>query len=130
VEPTEVATSFFDAFNERDLDRLEQLSDPDLELHPMLIKDVGEDVIAGEDAPGRIIEMAERGWEGMRIAYEEARQVGDRVLVLGRLQAHGRSSRLDIDIPAGWVFDISGERVRRLLAYPDPDAARSEAGET
>ncbi|MFL5825395.1 MAG: nuclear transport factor 2 family protein [Thermoleophilaceae bacterium] len=130
MEPTEVVTHWFDAFNSRDLDRLQELSEPDLRFHPMLIADVGEEVIEGEDAPERIIVQADSGWRGMRIAYEETRRVGDRVLVLGRLQARGRSSGLDIDIPAGWVFELRGERVRELLAFPDPDSARAAAGET
>jgi ketosteroid isomerase-like protein len=130
VEPTEVVTRWFDAFNARDLNRMQELSEPDLRFHPMLIADVGEEVIEGTEAPERIIAQADSGWTGMRIAYEEARQVGDRVLVLGRLQARGRSSRLDIDIPAGWVFEVRGERVRELLAFPDPETARATAGET
>ena len=130
MEPTEVVTRFFDAFNARDLDRMQELSDPDLRFRPMLIAEVGEEVIEGIDAPERIIAQADSGWTGMRIAYEEAREVGNRVLVLGRLQARGRSSGIDIDVPAGWVFELRGDRVRELLAFPDPDAARAAAGET
>jgi ketosteroid isomerase-like protein len=128
AESVELVSHAFSAFNRRDEAALLSLCHPDVEWIPMR-----------SSLQGRIY----RGHEGVREAladvgteFEELRNdprhwvdLGERVVVAGRLVAKERRGGLRIDIPGAWLCELREGKVAYLRAFPDEEAALSAAQE-
>ena len=86
-------------------------------------------------------EAVYRGTDGMRrywadwhavwdvaLDISDFRDLGDTVVALGRIQAHGGASGVDLDGPIAFVFEFDGPLVRKARSYLDHDAALADAG--
>ena len=60
----------------------------------------------------------------------EFRDLGEQVLVLGRMEGRGTGSGVPVDAPLGMVFDFRGGKVSRARTYLDQDEALRAAGLT
>jgi ketosteroid isomerase-like protein len=73
-----------------------------------------------------------RAWENHHVEIEEYRELdAERVLVLGRLVARGRTSGLDVQrmrTEGANLFHIRDGKVRRLVIYFDRDRALADLG--
>jgi ketosteroid isomerase-like protein len=71
-------------------------------------------------------------WEGHRVEAEEYRELdAERVLVLGRFAARGRTSGVDLQqtrTEGANVFNIHDGQVTRLVIYFDRDRALADLG--
>jgi ketosteroid isomerase-like protein len=115
------------AFNERDVDAVLSFLDPDVELVPLRALLEGGDY-RGHDGFRRFAGDIGEEWDELSLVIEEMRDVGDDVLVLGRFQAKGRTSGVEIDAPAGWVTTVRDGKVTRMQAYSTRDAALRATG--
>jgi hypothetical protein len=61
------------------------------------------------------------------VYFDDLRQVGDRLLVGGRLHAKGRGSGAEITSDVGWVIEPRGEKFQRGFGYLSYDDARRAA---
>ena len=68
-----------------------------------------------------------RGWEGFRVEADQFIDLGDRVLVLGRVSARGRRSGVDVNQQNGHIFTIDDGKVVRWEDYWDRGAAQQAA---
>ena len=59
---------------------------------------------------------------------DEFRDLGDRVLLLGRTEGRGRGSGVQVDSPIGVVFDFRDGKMSRVRAYLDHGEALRAAG--
>lgn len=59
---------------------------------------------------------------------EEFRDLGDRVLVLGRMEGRGRGSGVPVDAPLGFIYDFRGIKVSRARVYLNHGEALRAAG--
>ena len=69
-------------------------------------------------------------WEEFRMIVDEYRDLGDRVLTLGRLEGRGRGSGAAVDTPQGGVADIRDGKVSCVRSYLDHGEALRAAGLT
>ena len=82
-----------------------------------------------------------RGHEGVRelvrdideafaeaVEIVEIRDLGDRVLAIGRLRARGKASGADTESPIGFLADFRNAKLTRVLSYLDPKEALEAAG--
>lgn len=75
-----------------------------------------------------------RAWEGYRVTVDEYRELdGERVLVLVRVSARGKTSGLElsqtqIQTGAANLLHISGGKVTRLVIYWDQGRALADLG--
>jgi ketosteroid isomerase-like protein len=67
-------------------------------------------------------------WEELQAVPEEFRDLGDRVLVLGRLQGRGRGSGAPVDAPIATILDFRGARIWRSRVDMDRAEALRTAG--
>ena len=128
TELVELVSRAFSAFNRRDEVELLSLCHPDIEWIPMR-----------SSARGRFY----RGHDGVREAladvgaeFEELRNdprrwldLGERLVVVGRLVGKERRRGLRIDIPGAWLCELRDGKVAYLRAFPDEEAALSVARE-
>ena len=128
-ENVEVTERFIDAYNRRDVEAMLADLDPEIEWHS------GITSLGGED--GTFL-----GYEGFRAAlrdvYEalgethiecsEIRDLGNRIVTIGRFHVRGRESGAGTESPWAAVADFKGSKGIRIRSYFNVEEALEAAG--
>jgi ketosteroid isomerase-like protein len=125
-ENVEVVRRSFEAFNARDVDAVVSLSAEDCEWLPLRAQLEGI-VYRGHEGVRQFVRDMDEDWEGFRIDPLEFHERGERVAVIGRVNALGQSG-VEIDAVAGFVFELHQGRIRRIISHSDPDDALNAVG--
>lgn len=128
LENVELVKVLMDAINRRDIDTLAGMTTPDFEWFPVFAARVEGDVYRGREGIEAFLGEVDETWEEFRPVPEEYRDLGDRVLALGRLRTRGRASGVPSDSPWGGVYDLRDGKVSRIRTYLDRDEASRAAG--
>ena len=124
----ELADEVFAAIARRDLDRLLELTDPDVEWYSFFAQ-LGEGgVYRGHAGTERYIADLSDAWEISRVEMDDTIAIGDVVLGVGRLRYKGRGSGVETGEPAGWILKFRSRRVLLFRAFRDPERVLSEVG--
>jgi ketosteroid isomerase-like protein len=126
-ENVEVVRQAFTAFNDRAVEELVQLSDPDCEWLPFRAQLEGM-TYRGHAGVRQFVSDMDEDWEVFRIDPLEFHDRDERVMVVGRVKALGRGSGVDVDSVAGFVFELRAGRVAKIVSYSDPAAALEVMG--
>jgi uncharacterized protein len=126
-ENVEVVERALAAFSSGDAATFAALTTTDLEWATGLGAVEGE-VFHGHAGVETYFARLASAWDSFEFHAHEYTDRGDVVLVLGRLEGHGRGGGVPVDSPVGAVFDLRDGRIWRLRAYLDHDAARRTAG--
>ena len=106
-----------DAYNARDPEAFVARCEPDCEWHPFLSSRVeGTSGYTGHDGIRAWFRDIDSMFIEMRAEVTEVRDLGDRVLGLGTIQARGRESGAEVSSPIGWFkagFSGAYERLMR-----------------
>jgi ketosteroid isomerase-like protein len=65
---------------------------------------------------------------GVHVDCLEIRDLGERIVVIGRLRARGRASGAATESPIGWVVEFKNGKVTWMRDYLDPKEALAAAG--
>jgi ketosteroid isomerase-like protein len=124
-----VVKAVFAAFATRDVEGVLALVAPDVEFRPMTSEVVGRtEPYRGHDGMRTYFADAARVWEELRLTPQEFREVGDVVLVIGRVSAHSPSRT--IVGSTGWIFRLrEGRVVQGRVFRSAADAIRAAAEE-
>jgi len=130
-ENVEAAQRAFDAFNRGDIEAVLQELDPKVEWHP----EFQTMMLGGEAREFRGLEgvrTALREWYGVlaeiHVEIAEVRDLGERIVALGRIRARGKESGASVESPAGWVMELKDTKAIRIWEYLDPTEALAAAG--
>jgi ketosteroid isomerase-like protein len=126
-EAQRIVTESVDAWNSGDLNAVLRYLDPDVELIPLRSLLEGG-AYHGHDGMRRYAADIGEEWERMHLVIDEMRDVDDDVLVLGRFQAKGKASGMEIDAPAAWLTTVRDGRVTRMQAFSTRDDALRATG--
>jgi len=124
----EIAKRGIDAFNHRNVDLLAMLVTPDFAWFPALPGIVEGDGYRGREGIETYFDEISNTWEELRVLGGEFRDLGDRVVVLGRTEGRGRGSGVQVDSPLAMVFDFLETKMSRVLTYLDHGEALRAAG--
>jgi ketosteroid isomerase-like protein len=129
----EMLETLRDAYNSRDPDAFASVWNPDCEWHPFLTARVeGNLGYHGHNGIKAWFEDVDEMFSEIRVELGDFREVGDRLLVLGKMTATGRGSGAETESEVGWVVEPRGERFQRGWAYTShaeaERAAREAAG--
>jgi ketosteroid isomerase-like protein len=117
----------FDAFAARDIDRLLTLLDPDVEFFGVTNERAGrQEPYRGAEGMREYFRDVGRVWDELRLRPSEFRDLGDAVLVTGRVYARNRSR--SIAGTAGWVWQVRDGRVVSGRAYQSAAEAIAAVG--
>jgi ketosteroid isomerase-like protein len=119
-----------DSYNRRDPEAWVDVWNPDCEWHPFLTARVeGDPGYHGHNGMRAWFEDVGEMFEETQVDLEQYRQVGDRLLVVGRMTARDRVSGEEVSSEVAWVVEPKGERFQRGWAYDSHDEAERAARE-
>ncbi|HEY7151311.1 MAG TPA: nuclear transport factor 2 family protein [Solirubrobacterales bacterium] len=125
AENVETVRRLVEAIDDRDLDALLAELHPDAELQTMRAQLEGT-AYRGHEGTRQMLADFERDWEYVRIDAEEFLDAGEAVVVLGRLQTRGRTSRVNLDVPMGILWRLrDGKAVHGKTFSERADAPRA-----
>jgi ketosteroid isomerase-like protein len=124
-----------DAYNRRDLDALFEELDPEVEWHPALAVLLGgkQAVFRGHQGVRESIQEEDEALAVYQLEVSEIRDLGNRVLAIGRIRARGRESGAEIESPFYVLTESKGmkgkgTRAIRLRTFLDLKEALEAAG--
>jgi ketosteroid isomerase-like protein len=122
--PGEIVERAFDAFRARDVGRLLELLDPQLEFRPVTALGLAAPTGRGHGAIELWMERIDRSGAEPLAVPRVIEAVGeDQVLAVGILSERGRmSGRFAASV--AWVFRVRDGRIVSAFGYPSESAAR------
>lgn len=126
-ENVEVATQAIEAFNANDVDVFAALTTPDFEWSPSMVAIEGE-TYRGRKGIEKYFASIDDAWEKFLILREEVRDLGDLVVMVGRLEGRGKGSGVPVNASLGMVFDFRGGAISRIRGYLDRAEALEAVG--
>lgn len=124
----EIAKRGVDAFNRRDIDEFAETFTADYEWVGAFLGVVEGGSHRGREGLARYFSEAEETWSELNVSGEEFHDLGDRVLVLGRMEGQGRTSGVRVDTPYTMIVEFREGKVSRSRAYLDHAEALRAAG--
>jgi ketosteroid isomerase-like protein len=125
-----VVKAVFAAFAERDVERVLELIDPDVEFKALTNDFAGRtEPYRGHEGIREYFRDLARVWDDLRLTPSDYREVGDLVLVTGRVNA--RSAARIVDGSTGWIWRVRDGRVvygRVYASAADAERAATDAG--
>jgi ketosteroid isomerase-like protein len=117
-----------DSYNDRDPDAWNAVWSPDAEWHPFLTaRDEGGLGYHGHNGMRAWFEDVDEMLEESHVELEQFRQIGNQLLVLGRMTARRRGTEEAVDSEVGWVVEPRGEQFQRGWSYDSHAEAERQA---
>jgi ketosteroid isomerase-like protein len=128
-ENVTVVKAFLEASMRRDMTKLAELVDPQVELHGTVGGVQEGQVYRGIAEVIREYDVVDgEAWEERRIEPEKFLDVDDHVVVLFHEYRRGRGSGVELENDTAAVITVRDGRVVRLQGFMDRAAARKAAG--
>ena len=121
---------FLDAYNRQDIEAMVEGLDPEVEYHPALPMLLGGEatVYRGHEGVRRLFREIYDAFDEIHAEYSEVRDLGDRVVAVGRIRMRGKGSGAETESPAAVVIDSRDGKAIRVQTYLDPREALEAAG--
>jgi ketosteroid isomerase-like protein len=124
----EIVKRVTDAYNRSDVEAFAELTTPDFELFPWISGTIdGRRYRGREGLEEWFVDLA-KTWAEIHVVAEEIRDLGDRVLWLGRILGVGRGGGVPVDAPNGVLIDFRDGKISRMRTYPEHVEAVRAAG--
>jgi ketosteroid isomerase-like protein len=124
-----VVKAVFAAFAERDLEGVLELIDPEFEFTAVTSDYAGRtEPYRGHEGVREYFRDVAVVWDDLRLTPREFREVGDSILVTGRVNA--RSPARIVEGSTGWIFRVRNGRVvygRVYASAADAERAATDA---
>jgi uncharacterized protein (TIGR02246 family) len=117
----------FDAINRRDVQAVLEAYHPDADMSTLTSELVQGKAYRGHTGIREYFSSFADVWEELRLEPEEIRDLGDRILVIGRWSSRGKESGAEVEAPAAWLFAVRDGRVLFSRAYRDADEALGDS---
>ena len=128
-DKVDVAERLVDAYNRRDVDgAFAELVTPDFEWYPGIVRALDGGGYRRREGVEQFAADTRENWEELQIIAEEFRDLGDQVLVLGRMKGRGKRSGVPVDQPFATVLEFRGGRIWRFRGYLDRAEGLGAAG--
>ncbi len=119
-----------EASNRRDIEALLVDLDPEIEWSPAFPVLLGEEakVYRGHDGVREMFRGFYDALDEIHVEYSEIRDLGDRVVAIGRIRTRGKASGAATESPFALVSDVKNGKTTRVRTYLDPHEALEAAG--
>jgi ketosteroid isomerase-like protein len=114
-----------DASNRGDVEAFLEELDPEVEWHDVFQMMLGGEatVARGHEGIREFFRDTDEAFSEFQVEYSEIRDLGDRIVAVGRLRARGKESGATVESRGGWVFEFMNGKVVRAREYLDPKEA-------
>jgi ketosteroid isomerase-like protein len=128
-ENVDAARRSLDGWNRGDVDAWLEPAHPDIEFFSEIARRIegAEAVFQGPAELRRFWDEWHSVWD-LTIDVSEVRDLGNTVLVLGRIRTRGEASGIALEGPVAYVFEFDEGLARRVRAYLDPQQAIEAVG--
>ena len=127
-ENVAVAKSFLVAFARRDLDAAAGLLHPEVEIRPAIVGGPEGIVYRGLNGNRQFWADIDAAWATFRIEPQEFRDLGERILVLGRAIAVAPGSGIALDQASAWIAEMRDGKIVRFQSFTSQPEALKAAG--
>jgi ketosteroid isomerase-like protein len=128
-DKVDVAKRSVDVYNRRDIDAFfAECATADIEWWPALTTAYGGRCYRGREGVENFLLDTWEVWEELQWVAEEYRDLGDRVLMEGRLDGRGKGSGARVDAPAWNLLDFRDAKIWRSRVYFDRAEGLRAAG--
>jgi ketosteroid isomerase-like protein len=127
-ENVEIAKRANDALNRRDVGAFMECVTSDIEFTAPMSGTVAGGSLRGREGIEALFADIRDTWEEHRMVIDVIRDLGDRVLGLGRLEGRGRGSGVSVDVPLAVISDFRDGKVWRSRSYLDHGEALEAVG--
>jgi ketosteroid isomerase-like protein len=119
-----------EAGNRGDVEGLLEELDPDVEWHSALHALLGgeQTVFRGHDGVREMLRDLDEAFGEIHIEMTEIRDLGDRLVAIGRTRTRGKASGVETDTPLAFVTEVKNGKTLLIRAYLDPKQALEAAG--
>jgi ketosteroid isomerase-like protein len=119
-----------EAGNRGDVETLLGVLDPEVEWHTALhaLMAGNATVYRGHAGVREMLRDMYEAFDEIQIEVSEVRDLGDRLVPIGRTRARGRESGAETESPIAWVVEFKNGKAISLRAYLDPTEALEAAG--
>jgi ketosteroid isomerase-like protein len=119
-----------EAINRRDIDALLAEVDPEVEWYPVMLASVagGAAVYRGHEGVREWIGDVDETFGETHSDFPEVRDLGDRVVAIGRLRVRGKESGVEVESPIIYVADFRNGKAFHVRTYLDREEALAAAG--
>ena len=128
AENVEIAKRGLDAFNQRDLYAFMEIATPDIELLPAMAGAVDGSTVRRREGVETLFGDIRDTWAEQQVIADEFRDLGDRVLALGRIVGRGRASGVAVQTPGAIITDFRDGKIASVRTYLDHSEALRAAG--
>jgi ketosteroid isomerase-like protein len=127
-ENLEAARQLIQAFNRRDLATMTESFDPGIEWAPGGPAAVERAIYRGRDDVTDGFAATWEAWEVFDLEEDEARDLDDSVLWLGRARLRGGASHVELDQEFAVRFQVAGGKIVRIDGFRTWQEALEAAG--
>jgi ketosteroid isomerase-like protein len=119
-----------DAYNRRDFEAWLAELDPEVEWQSALptLLTTGGGVYRGHEGLREMLRELDDALDELTVEYSEIRDLGDRVLAIGRLHTRGNLSGVATESPFALLSDFKDGKTTRVRTFLDPNEALEAAG--
>ena len=119
-----------EAANRRDIEAALEEFDPELEWHASIQMFLGGEatVYRGHAGFRELLRDLDEAWAELRYKFGEIRDLGDRIVAIGRFRARGRTSGAEVESPLGYLVQFKDGKAVAIRSYLDPAEALEAAG--
>jgi ketosteroid isomerase-like protein len=119
-----------EAGNRGDVETLLEELDPEVEWHNALLALLrGEQaVFRGHDGVREMIRDLNEAFDEIHIEISEIRDLGDRLVAIGRTRARGKGSGVPTETPLALLTEVKNGKTISIRGYLDPKQALEAAG--
>jgi ketosteroid isomerase-like protein len=116
------------AFNERDVGAVLELTDPEMEFYaPLTARAVGRlSSYQGHDGIRQYFDDVGSVWDSLEVTPEEFRSANNHVVVLGTIVGQREGERIDDQV--GWAWKLRDGKAVWGRVYPASEEALKDAG--
>ena len=114
-----------EAGNRGDVETLLEVLDPEVEWHSALHALMAGEatVFRGHDGVREMLRDLYEAFDEIHIEISEIRDLGDRLVAIGRTHARGGASGVDVETPIGFVTEFKNGKAISIQGYLDPKEA-------
>src|SRR4051794_26911194 len=116
----ELAQAILATLGARDASRLIALADPEVEWHSFFALGEGGHVYRGYEGTQRYMSDLADAWEIAAAEVDDALEIADLALLVGRIHFRGKGSGVESSSPAGWMLKFRNGKLMCFRAFGQP----------